>query len=234
MHRSLVPVRRSWRGLPPIGAVVLATLTVATACGEGGGSASQSPSTPQHITTTPVPTDSTPSASESMPSATASAPHTPAATPPAGTPAAARPSSASTAGAPRCAAGRLHVSLGRISPGAGNIYVPLVFTNTGTSACGLLGFPGVSLLSASGARIGAPAQREGGALPLVLLSPGKPAYASLHTVNEGVSDKPCWQSATWIQAYPPGSTVALRIPANSLRICGAAFDVSALRPGQSP
>ncbi|MEV6047654.1 DUF4232 domain-containing protein [Streptomyces xanthochromogenes] len=159
----------------------------------------------------------------------AGAPTTSAVTPSAHTPA---PALSSSAGAARCTADRLHLSLGRASPGAGNIYVPLVFTNTGKVACRLQGFPGVSLLSASGARIGEPAQREGGALPAVVLAPGKAAYASLHTVNEGVSDKPCWQAATWVQAYRPGSTEALRVPADSLRICGAAFDVSALRPGQ--
>ncbi|MEU9191619.1 DUF4232 domain-containing protein [Streptomyces hundungensis] len=221
MHRYLDHVRRSRRALLPLGAVVLATLASATACGDGG-TASPPPST--RGTITPRPVESTPGEGES-------APNIPAATPSNPTRASAPSSSA---GDPRCTADRLRLSLGRISPGAGNIYVPLVFTNTGPTACRLLGFPGVSLLSASGARIGEPAQREGSALPPVVLAPGRAAYASLHTVNEGVSDKPCRQAATWVQAYPPGSTEALRVPADSLRICGATFNVSALRPGQHP
>ena len=35
-------------------------------------------------------------------------------------------------GVPTCAADDLKVHLGKSSPGAGNIYVPLVFTNTAT------------------------------------------------------------------------------------------------------
>lgn len=222
MYRNLAHVHRSRRALLPLGAVILATLASATACG-GDGGAAQPPSTPHRVMTTPAPAQSTPDG--------VSAPNTPPDVPSTHTPVAAPPSSA---GAPRCTADRLHLSLGRLSPGAGNIYVPLVFTNTGTAICLLQGFPGVSLLSASGSRIGEPAQREGSALPPVTLAPGKSAYASLHTVNDGVSDKPCWQTATSVQAYPPGSTQALHTPANSLRICGAAFDVSAVRPGQQP
>ena len=112
--------------------------------------------------------------------------------------------------------------------------MPLVFTNTGNVICRLVGFPGVSLLYASGARIGEPAQREGDTRAAVVLAPGEDAYASLHTVNKGVTDKPCWQPATWIQAYPPGSTRALRASAGSLQVCGGVFEMSELRPGQHP
>ncbi|MEU9097998.1 DUF4232 domain-containing protein [Streptomyces sp. NPDC048361] len=245
MDRYLDRVRRSRRTLLPLGAVVLATLASATACGDGATSTTP-PSTRATTTTTTTPRpvesaaagdESTPGGDGSMPGGDGSMPGGGGSSPStAATPfphtGASAPSS--SAGDPRCTADRLRLSLGRISPGAGNIYVPLVFTNTGTAVCRLLGFPGVSLLSASGARIGEPAQREGSALPPVVLAPGKAAYASVHTVNEGVSDKPCWQAATRVQAYPPGSTEALRVPADSLRICGATFDVSALRPGQHP
>ncbi|MFG2718512.1 DUF4232 domain-containing protein [Streptomyces sp. NPDC048416] len=265
MDRYLDHVHRSRRTLLPLGAVVLATLASATACGDGA-TATPPPSTRAATTTTPRPVESAPAGGESMPGGGGStpggggsmpggggsmpggggsmpggggsmpggggsSPSTAAATP---SPHTGASTPSSSAGDPRCTSDRLRLSLGRISPGAGNIYVPLVFTNTGTTACHLLGFPGVSLLSASGARIGEPAQREGDTLPPVVLAPGKAAYASVHTVNEGVSDKPCRQAATWVQAYPPGSTEALRVPADSLRICGATFDVTALRPGQHP
>ncbi|MFG3284443.1 DUF4232 domain-containing protein [Streptomyces sp. NPDC048111] len=223
MDRYRVPARRPRRGLPSLGVAVLATLAAATACG-GSGTDAQPSSSPPAVTTPPSATGAAPSAStpsRDAPSATGS-PHAPAVT----------SSASSPAGTSRCTADRLAVSLGRVSPGAGNLYVPLVFTNKGTTACALQGFPGVSLLDASGARIGNPAQRQGSALPVVVLAPGKAAYASLHTVNEGVSDKPCWTAATSVQTYPPGSTEAVRLPARGLHICGATFDVSALRPGQ--
>ncbi|MEU6055791.1 DUF4232 domain-containing protein [Streptomyces xanthochromogenes] len=223
MYRYLDPIRRSRRALLPLGAVALATLVSTTACGDSG-TASTSP-TPSRVTIPSGPATSVPDGGGAPTNTTRSAP------PPAATAPAASPSSA---GAARCTANGLRISLGRESPGAGNIYVPLVFTNASTAACSLVGFPGVSLVSASGARIGEAAQREGSTQPPVVLAPGKSAYASLHTVNEGVSDKPCWQAASWVQAYPPGSTQTLRVSAGSLRICGAVFDVSALRLGQQP
>lgn len=136
--------------------------------------------------------------------------------------------------APRCTHDRLTLSLGRISPGAGNLYVPLVFTNKGTAACHLKGFPGVTLLDASGERIGAPAQRSGDMRPAVVLAPGESAYAALHTLNKGISDEPCRQPATSVQAYPPGSTWALRTQAREFQVCGGTFEVSAVRPGSHP
>ncbi|MFE7900615.1 DUF4232 domain-containing protein [Streptomyces sp. NPDC057424] len=144
------------------------------------------------------------------------------------------PSASSTTPPSRCTGGRLSLSLGRVSPGAGNRYVPLVFTNTGTESCSLNGYPGVTLLDSAGDRIGEPAQRQGPDAPTVTLEPGGSAYAALHTVVEGVTDKPCSPRAAQVQAYPPGSTWALRTPANSFRVCGDIFEVSAVKPGRHP
>ncbi|ELS50902.1 hypothetical protein STVIR_8125 [Streptomyces viridochromogenes Tue57] len=141
---------------------------------------------------------------------------------------------ASPVGPPRCTRDQLALSLGRISPGAGNLYAPLIFTNTSSEACHLQGFPGVTLLDASGDRIGDPAERAGDMRPVVVLAPGKSAYAALHTVNKGVSDKPCRRPATWVQAYPPGSTWALRASADGFQECGGILEVSAVRPGRHP
>jgi hypothetical protein len=109
-----------------------------------------------------------------------------------------------------------------------------VFTNTGPETCRLQGFPGMTLLEASGKRIGEPAQRAGDMRPAVELEPGASAYSALHTINEGLSDKPCWQPADQVQAYPPGSTWALRTDGRSFRACGDVFEVSAVRPGRHP
>ena len=144
------------------------------------------------------------------------------------------PSAARPAAPPRCTRDHLEMSLGRIDAGAGNRYVPLVFTNTGATACALRGAPGVSLLDSAGKRIGDPAERSGPILPAVVLAPDGSAFASLHTVAEGVTDKPCRRAADRIQAYPPGSTHVLTTSADSFRVCGETFDVTAVKPGRHP
>ncbi|WP_432034951.1 DUF4232 domain-containing protein [Streptomyces cucumeris] len=149
---------------------------------------------------------------------------------------AAGPASASGSGAAPsvrriCSTERLKLTVGRKDVGAGNVYLPLVLTNTSASACTLTGFPGVSLLDADGALIGEPAARRGASHSTIPLSPGGSASALLHTLNEGVTDTPCWKSATSIRVYPPDSFRAMKVAADSFRVCGGVFDVEAVRSG---
>ncbi|MCB5909832.1 DUF4232 domain-containing protein [Streptomyces pinistramenti] len=132
----------------------------------------------------------------------------------------------------RCSATALRMDLGRGDAGAGNIHYALSFTNTGKQSCTLRGFPGVALLARDGQAIGKPAVREGAAGQAVRLAAGASAYADLHTVNEGIKDGGCWQSASLVQAYPPGSTEAMTARAESgVRVCGDEFLVGALSEG---
>ncbi|WP_019708900.1 DUF4232 domain-containing protein [Streptomyces xinghaiensis] len=199
----------------PLGAVVLSVLAMATAC---GNDSAPPPSGPGSAHPTGAASDSRPATGPS-PAGTSAEPSVPGTT---------------HAGTPRCTRGDLGLSLGRVSPGAGNLYAPLVFTNTGSGACTLRGFPGVTLLDGTGDRIGAPAERQGETYPAVVLTSGDSAYAALHTVNEGVSDEPCREPADRVQAYPPGSTWALRADARGFTVCGGVFEVSAVRPGTGP
>ncbi|MER6619211.1 DUF4232 domain-containing protein [Streptomyces sp. NPDC000931] len=222
MQRSGSPCRipRLRRG--PLGAVVLVTLTALTACGGEGVTTSASSPPGTSTGTVSAVTSSASADATPGPAAPSSSRNTPPVSPdPSGD-------------APRCTRDRLALSLGRVSPGAGNLYAPLVFTNKGTGACHLKGFPGVTLLDASGERIGAPAQRSGDMRPAVVLAPGESAYAALHTLNKGISDEPCRRPAASVQAYPPGSTWALRTPARAFQVCGGTFEVSAVRPGSHP
>ncbi|QKV91090.1 DUF4232 domain-containing protein [Streptomyces sp. NA02950] len=130
-----------------------------------------------------------------------------------------------------CSTEQLKLSVGRKDVGAGNVYLPLAFTNTSTTACTLTGFPGVSLLDADGALIGDPATRRGPSHSTVSLPPRGSASAVLHTLNEGVTDTPCWKSAASIRAYPPDSFRAMKVAAHSFRVCGGVFDVEAVRSG---
>ncbi|KUF16914.1 DUF4232 domain-containing protein [Streptomyces silvensis] len=199
----------------------------ASTAGDPDADPASSPGTPDPADTPPV--KSTPPAKTTAPTGEPTAPP---ASGRASTPAS-DPAQRSAA-TPRCTADHLALSLGRGDAGAGNRYAPLVFTNTGTTACALRGYPGVSMLDASGERIGHPAKRSGSALPPVELAPGRHAYAALHTVARGLTDKPCWPRAQRVNVYPPGSKQYLRAPARSFEVCGNTFDVSAVAPGKHP
>ncbi|BDM70451.1 hypothetical protein HEK616_39380 [Streptomyces nigrescens] len=131
----------------------------------------------------------------------------------------------------RCTAANMSLRLGASDIGAGNIHYPLVFTNNGKKACTLRGFPGVSLIQRDGSPVGKPATREGGPGGVVRLQPGQSAHAVLHTVNEGVSDTPCWSRSQIVFVYPPGSKEPMTTGSRGLRVCGGRFDVTAVEAG---
>ncbi|MEU0837875.1 DUF4232 domain-containing protein [Streptomyces sp. NPDC005962] len=139
---------------------------------------------------------------------------------------------AGSAGGGRCEASAMSLRVGNADMGAGNIRYSLVFTNKGKSACTLNGFPGVSLLAKDGQTIGKAAEREGAVGKPVTVAAGGSAHAVLHTINDGLSDKPCWKSASLVQAYPPGSKDAMTARVSSgLRVCGDEFTVTAVTSG---
>jgi hypothetical protein len=74
--------------------------------------------------------------------------------------------------------------------------------NVGSRTCQVKGFPGVSLLDASGVQIGAPASRESVTATLVVLAPGASAAALLHTTN-GPIGGPCLAASVKVRVYPP-------------------------------
>ncbi|MGA5560337.1 DUF4232 domain-containing protein [Streptomyces platensis] len=131
----------------------------------------------------------------------------------------------------RCTAENMSLRLGRTDIGAGNIHIPLVFTNNGKTTCSLRGFPGVSLMQREGSPVGKPATRSGAAAGAVRLQPGQSAHATLHTVSAGVSDTPCWTTAQLVRVYLPGSKEAMTTGTDGLRVCGGQFDVTSVKPG---
>ncbi|MFI0716709.1 DUF4232 domain-containing protein [Streptomyces inhibens] len=131
----------------------------------------------------------------------------------------------------RCTTTDMSLRLGRTDIGAGNIRVPLIFTNKGKESCSLRGFPGVSLTQRDGSVIGKPAAREGGAGGSVRLRPGQSAHAVLHTVNDGVSDTPCWKNSQNVSVYPPGSKESMTTSSGGLRVCGGTFTVTTVEAG---
>ncbi|MGA5562005.1 DUF4232 domain-containing protein [Streptomyces platensis] len=146
-------------------------------------------------------------------------------------PSAAEAHTSAEATSDRCTAANMSLRLGAADAGAGNIRYPLVFTNKGKKACSLRGFPGVSLINRDGSPVGKPATREGGAGGVVRLQPGQSAHALLHTLNEGVSDTPCWAKSQIVFVYPPGSKESMTTGSRGLRVCGGRFDVTAVEAG---
>ncbi|ADI05249.1 hypothetical protein SBI_02128 [Streptomyces bingchenggensis BCW-1] len=227
------------RRLPPVlsvSALLIGALAAVTACGADEDSGAPAPPGAAGASHS--------AASASRPGAAepgARAHDSGRASTPAKAPSAAKPSVATegASGAPPaarriCSEDQLKLSAGRADFGAGNVYVPLAFTNTGETSCTLTGFPGVSLLDTPGTAIGGPAARRGPARPTVVLKPGDSAYASLHTLNKGLSDKPCWRTASEIRAYPPDSYRSMKTSARSFQVCGEVFEVTALEPGSEP
>ncbi|WP_260634445.1 DUF4232 domain-containing protein [Streptomyces angustmyceticus] len=158
------------------------------------------------------------------------------ATPPGGKPTGRTPgatesrASAMTA-SDRCTAARMSLRLGPSDIGAGNVRYPLVFTNNGKTACSLRGFPGVSLIKRDGSAVGRPATRGGGSGGAIRLQPGQSAHAVLHTLNEGVSDTPCWDRSQLVFVYPPGSKESMTTGSAGLRVCGGRFEVTSVEAG---
>jgi len=140
-------------------------------------------------------------------------------------------SPATTAANDRCHTDELKGSLGTPSPGAGNLYVPLVLTNVSSRQCVIAGYPGVSLLDAAGAQIEQPAGREPGfPANAVPVAPGAAASTVLHTTQEGIAPGPCWPESTQIKVFPPNELEALAFP-GQFKVCGGAFTIRPLVAG---
>jgi hypothetical protein len=121
------------------------------------------------------------------------------------------------------------LSIGSEDGGAGQLFRPLVFTNTGSRSCTLQGFPEVVLLDAGGAPIGDPAGAEDTTPPATItLDPGEVASALLHTTN-GPIGGPCLPPSAGISVVLPGDSNDLFV-AVAYTACGG-FTVRAFVAG---
>jgi Protein of unknown function (DUF4232) len=124
-----------------------------------------------------------------------------------------------TAGLAACGSASLRVAVDASQAGgaAGSTYVPVTFTNTASSACGMYGFPGVSFVTAddsAGHQIGAAAQENAQfAKQPVRLTAGGVAHAWLQVAEAGnyppASCGPV--TAHWLRVFAPGQTAALYV-----------------------
>ena len=127
---------------------------------------------------------------------------------------AAKAATASDPGA--CATRQLSLRLGAAGHAAGSTYLPIVFTNTGSAACTMTGYPGVSFVAPStGKQVGSAATRNRH-LPsrAVPLQPAGHASALLQVANYlNFQPKQCAATAvSGLRVYPPGQTAAAYLP----------------------
>lgn len=109
----------------------------------------------------------------------------------------------------KCHPSELAASLGEGQGAAGSSFIPLVLRNIGTRSCVIAGYPGVSLLDATGQQLGDPANREvGGSNATVTVKPGASASALLHTTN-GPIGGPCLAPSVKMKVFPPNQFDAL-------------------------
>ncbi|MET9223530.1 DUF4232 domain-containing protein [Streptomyces sp. NPDC003300] len=195
----------SVRVMVPAAALATAALTL-TACSDDGGSAAPAGSS---VSVSAAPSDS-PSAG--APSTTGDGTQSA----PGGTPTSSADgsggASAEAAGPSACVSDHLSVALKDAEVGAGQYHAKVVFTNTGSTACTLTGYPGVSYVKTAGAQAGPAADRDGGSHGTVSLAPKATAYAELHDSNGqgGYSADQCkLTKVEGLRIYPPNQKAAL-------------------------
>ncbi len=122
-------------------------------------------------------------------------------------------SSASPPGTAACPTRDLQAKAGVSQGAAGSTYVSLDFTNIGSAACTLFGYPGVSLAGGKPVgRIGKAAARSNTSpRQLVTLAPGDVANALLRIVNAAnYPPSKCGPVPTaFLQIYPPNQTTPI-------------------------
>lgn len=196
------------------GAALAATLT-ATATLAGCGTNAPAGTAPSTVTTTVT---TTPTTSPTTGPSTSATTATTATSGPAST------GAGSSSGAAPCASGQLAASLGAPQGAAGSVVRALVLTNTGTKACTLQGFPGVSYVTGSrNTQVGAAAVRVGPRGSVVRLAPGGSAQAPVAFARTGAFDAAeCRPVAvTGLRVYPPGLRSSLVVAAPGTGCAGA-------------
>jgi Domain of unknown function (DUF4232) len=184
-------------GIMAIGAIL------SVGCGSHGSNAGG-----QAATQPPSPPSSSPQSTVAAASTPARAASTPASAP-------ASRTGAGPASAPSCSTSNLRIGLGSGGAAAGTDFTVLDFTNVGTAACTLYGFPGVSLINSTGGQIGAAATRNPAkASTLVTLAPGAKANSTLGVANaENYPSSACKPTtAARLRVFPPNQTAAIELP----------------------
>jgi hypothetical protein len=188
---------------PVRGSKVFAMLTMSLVLGTG--CIKQSPTATPSATEPAAPTASGAGPSAQLPSATAT-PHV----------------------STKCRTADLSIALEPAGGAAGTMYEWIVFKDLSGPKCTLYGYPGASLVSASGAQLGQPAQRTPVITPrVVALQPGGAAYSRLGFPNPGnFPPGKCTAPAANLRVYPPDDLQSLLVATNHAYCPG--FSVTAI------
>jgi hypothetical protein len=188
-----------------------AVVTVAAGCAAGGSSSAPAASTPAAASTSAAAPTSA-AASSAATSAAASAATSSSASSPHAVAAPSTSAAAAGGGAPGCTTAHLQIKAGSGEGAAGSVYETLDFTNAGTAACTLYGYPGVSLATGTpAAQVGLAASRSTTAGPvLVTLQPGQTGNAVLRITQAlNYPSATCSPKATtFLRIYPPNQTTS--------------------------
>lgn len=139
-----------------------------------------------------------------------------------------------------CQVSQLAAQLTEGSPGAGQRYATLVFTNNGGQPCTMLGFIGMQLRGMGGATLPTNVVRNS-SVPssTVTLAPGAKAFTVLHwgAVASGnePTNGPCQPTPNQVQITPPNNTSFLVQPWTFGEVCQQGqIDVNAMQAGTGP
>ncbi|MBP2321103.1 putative small lipoprotein YifL [Kibdelosporangium banguiense] len=184
--------------------VAVMTLGALSACGNDKPAAQP----PQTVTVTETPTQTSPSPSVS--SGSSSEPE--------------RPPSVRNDQTPRCGPTTLSGVIESGDAAAGNRYVKLAVTNTGSKACTLYGYGGLQLTNAAGAPTPTKLTRQPDPGPsLVRLEPGQKAYKNLHwgAVPDGTEpvEGPCEPASAGAKVIPPDETEPFMVKFDFGSVC---------------
>ncbi len=128
------------------------------------------------------------------------------------------------ASAPECTSADTYVWLALAQSGAaGSLYYPVEFTDVGSHACWLAGYPGVSAVNTKGRQVGPAASRIGTAPRRVTLKPDQTAHAMLGFTETGLIGG-CHVATVsglgaGLKVYPPNQRQPQYVPDFSFQAC---------------
>jgi hypothetical protein len=112
-----------------------------------------------------------------------------------------------------CLVSGLSLELKQGSPGAGQRYATVIFTNTGSQPCTMLGYIGLQLLSNGNTKVPTDLVRNNAPTSTVSIPPGGHAFTTLHwTIIPGQGEPQntqCEPTPQQAQVTPPNETHSL-------------------------
>lgn len=142
----------------------------------------------------------------------------------------ATPTPAAAAG-DRCLVSQLSLSTGPRSAGAGTIQETFILTNTGSTTCQLVGYPGMQMLS-GGQNIPTKVVRTPGPEPAVTLAPGATSSFLAQWHDQTGYTTPC-ASSQQVQVTPPNATEQLTLTASIQACPDGTINVTAVTAGST-